>query len=225
MKMKVIIDPGHGGKDAGAVNGDRYEKNDTRQMADKVKLLLEAQGVEVSFTRSGDDYVNIYERPKLAKGADALVSIHRNSFKEQAANGTEIWIRPNTTTGTALATCIMDRFVKTGIQSNRGIKKGNYIVLDTTVPACMIELGFISNEEDNQLFDTNFDQYSEDIASGICEFLGFSYNQTEPETNSLYRVQIGAFKSESNARAFLDSIRATGLDAYLVAPGKTKPQH
>lgn len=226
MSKLVVLDAGHGGKDAGAVNGTRFEKTDTWRMATEVKKLLEQQKVKVMLTRNGDEYVNIYDRPKIATRAkaNALVSFHRNSFKDPTAKGAEIWIHPNARTSGTLATCIMDGLSKTGIQANRGIKKGSYIILNTPVPACMVELGFISNTEDNRLFDKNFLAYCEDITKGICEFLEVPYNG-KLESDEKYRVQIGAFDVEANARAFLAEVQAKGMDAFLVAPGTTKQEH
>lgn len=226
MSKIVVLDAGHGGKDSGAVNGNRYEKNDTLRMAKQVETLLKKQGVKVIQIRDNDEYVNIHSRPKIATQAkaDCLVSIHRNSFSKPTANGTEIWIHPQARTSGTLATCILERLAETGIQSNRGIKKGRYIVLDTPVPACMVELGFISNQEDNRLFDNNFNDYCEDIARGICEFLSVPYNNTVLADN-LYRVQIGAFELEENARALLEDIKSKGLEAYLVVPADVKKEH
>ena len=221
MSKVVVLDPGHGGRDSGAIGHGRKEKDDVLKLALKVKDLLTKQGIKVLMTRDSDKYVELKSRPQFAKnaGADALVSIHRNAHNT-SANGTEIWIHPYAKTSQTLATAILERLAKTGVQSNRGIKKGSYVVLGSTVPSVMIELGFITNLVDNQMFDRLFNQYAVDIAVGICEYLGVPYNNQQAKP--LYRVQLGAFANETNARRFMEDAKAQGLEAYLVIPSTEK---
>ena len=86
---KIMIDPGHGGKDSGAVNGTRYEKDDVLKLGLKVGALLKAAGHTVYYTRTTD----IYETPSQKaqdgndKEVDYFVSIHRNSASSTSAKG------------------------------------------------------------------------------------------------------------------------------------------
>jgi hypothetical protein len=148
------------------------EKNDNLRMALAVGNLLRACGFNVVYTRTTDVFVPLGARTAISNNANAdlFVSLHRNSSTNPAANGVENWV--HTAASSAAVTAanyILDRIVAVGVQSNRGIKYGNFQVLrDTRAPAVLVELGFISNAEDNRLFDTRFDQYAAAIANGIA---------------------------------------------------------
>lgn len=177
-KIVVCIDAGHGGTDAGAVVDNRYEKDDTLKVAKLVKKYLEEQDIKVVMTRDNDKTISLEERCNIAnkKKADLFVSIHRNSAEN--GNGIEIWVNSNKEEeDIELATNILNNLEKTKIQSNRGIKYGtikgentNYYVLgNTKMPSCLIELGFITDDKDNELLDKNIEKYAKAIAKGIIE--------------------------------------------------------
>lgn len=177
-KTVICIDAGHGGDDVGAILAKRYEKDDTLKVAKLVKKNLKKQGVKVVMTRTKDNAVSLEERCKIAnqKKADLFVSIHRNSAK--TGNGIEIWCNSEKREkDTKLADSIRNNLQKTKIQEDRGIKYGtiegansNYYVLkNTNMPSCLIELGFITNEKDNKLLDDNIEDYAKAIADGIIE--------------------------------------------------------
>lgn len=216
MSKIVVLDAGHGGTDPGAVNGSRYESKDVLKLAKAIRPLLTAQGLHVVMTREEDAYTSLTARTTMANNAkaDLFVSLHRNSFTGAGANGVEIWVY--TTAGNAdvkAATEVLKRIMAVGAQSDRGIKKGNYHVLrESHMTSMLVELGFISNALDNQLFDKHFDAYAEAVAKGICAALGVEYSGP----GTLYRVQVGAFRVKENAEAFLETVRQMGLDAFLV---------
>lgn len=176
----VCIDAGHGGQDVGAVMGDRHEKDDTLKVAKLVQQYLEENDIKVIMTRETDKSVSLNERCKIAnkKNADLFVSIHRNSSELNDGNGIEIWTNSKKKNKDIdLANSILSKLETTEIQKNRGIKHGtikgentNYYVLNNTkMPSCLIELGFISNDEDNELFEKNINNYAKAIADGIIE--------------------------------------------------------
>jgi len=225
MSKTIVLDPGHGGADPGAVNGARKESNDALKLGLSVRKLLAAQGHTVIMTRTADTSVTLAQRTNQANAAkaDLFVSLHRNSFTDSTAKGVEIWVY--TTAGAVevgAATEVLERLVAVGVQSNRGVKKGNYHVCrETTMPAMLVELGFIKNAKDNELFDTKFDAYALAIAKGICAAVGESYKEAgTAQSDILYRVQVGAFGVKSNADAFLGTVRGMGLEAFLVAVDK-----
>ena len=177
-KIVVCIDAGHGGIDVGAVVDNKYEKDDTLKVAKLVKKYLEEQDIKVVMTRDNDKTISLEERCNIAnkKKADLFVSIHRNSAEN--GNGIEIWVNSNKEEeDIELATNILNNLEKTKIQSNRGIKYGtikgentNYYVLgNTKMPSCLIELGFITDDKDNELLDKNIEKYAKAIAKGIIE--------------------------------------------------------
>ncbi len=181
-KVTVCLDAGHGGKDVGAVaeNGKRQEKEDNLKLVLKVKEYLEKQGIKVILTRKEDTYVSLNKRCQIAnfRRADVFVSIHRNSAKN--GNGVEIWrSQEEGEVSEKLAKDILENLEKVGIQNNRGVKEGTsedanidyFVNRNTKMPSCLVELGFITNEIDNQLFDEKLGQYAEAIAKGILKNL------------------------------------------------------
>lgn len=182
QRIIVCIDAGHGGNDVGSVssNGKRYEKDDNLEVALKVKEQLEKNDIKVVLTRNNDTYLSLEKRCVIAniRRADLFVSIHRNSAK--SGDGIEIWVDSQKNEDELeLANSIMNELDKTEIQTNRGVKSGTsedsnndyFVNKNTRMPSCLIELGFISNWKDNQLFDENIDEYAEAIANGILKDL------------------------------------------------------
>ena len=177
-ELIVCIDPGHGGIDVGAVNGPRYEKDDNLRVAKLVKKYLEEQGIKTIMTRDNDNSVSLRQRCKIAnrKEADIFVSIHRNSA--ETGKGIEIWIdNDRKEADISLANSIMKKLQNTEIQDNRGVKSGTakgentdyYVLKNTKMTSCLIELGFITNDKDNELLDKNTENYAKAIANGIIE--------------------------------------------------------
>ena len=177
-KIVVCIDAGHGGDDVGAILDKRYEKDDTLEIAKLVKKYLKKQDVKVIMTRKKDKSVSLEERCKIAnnKKADFFVSIHRNSAK--TGNGIEIWCNSSKREeDTNLANTILEKLQNTEIQKNRGVKYGTingensdyYVLKNTNMPSCLIELGFITDERDNQLLDSHKKEYAKAIADGVIQ--------------------------------------------------------
>ena len=178
----VCLDAGHGGTDAGAVNGDRLEKDDNLRIALAVRDKLEAAGSErltVLMTRADDTFLELQQRVDLANenGATLFVSLHRNSG---GGKGVEVWTSSlKEKAECRLAQYIMDGLEQAGVQKVRGVKHGtagnpavSYTVVGRTeMPACLVELGFIDNDEDNALLDSHWDAYAQAIADGILKMV------------------------------------------------------
>lgn len=179
----VCLDPGHGGSAAGAVNGERMEKDDNLRVALRVRDLLESADADLTvvMTRTEDVDVGLEERTDFAKaqGATMFVAIHRNSG---GASGIETWTAAKPKAGdTALAKAIQTRLLAVAETTDRGVRKGtaadadkNYFVLSHTakIPSCLIELGFIDSDADNALLDAHLDEYAAAIADGILDAAG-----------------------------------------------------
>ena len=177
-ELIVCIDAGHGGTDVGAVNETRYEKNDNLEVAKLMKKYLEEQGIKTIMTRDNDTNVSLRQRCNIAnrKEADIFVSINRNSA--EPGNGIEIWTsNSKKKEDLSLANSILENLVNTEIQENRGVKSGTvkggftdyYVLKNTKMTSCLVELGFISDAKDNELFDKNLDNYAKAMANGIIE--------------------------------------------------------
>ncbi|MBR6107564.1 MAG: N-acetylmuramoyl-L-alanine amidase [Oscillospiraceae bacterium] len=191
-ELIVVIDAGHGGKDAGALNDPnnptRLEKDDVLRLALAVKKAFEKYpNIRVIMTRETDEFIELKDRCAIANNAaaDFFISIHRNSAL--TGDGVEIWINNDAggdnTMDKLLATYIMELLKEVGISQDRGIKSGfrnsssneqsnNYYVnRNTDMPSCLIEMGFMSSEADNNNFDTHLDEYAEAIATAVVELV------------------------------------------------------
>lgn len=94
-KMRIMVDPGHGGKDPGAVRGRYREKDWNLDVAKELARLLKKGGFEVQMTRDNDTFIALSERSKKANQfkADLFVSIHTNASKNRSANGFQVYFR------------------------------------------------------------------------------------------------------------------------------------
>lgn len=205
MAKRIYIDAGHGGKDPGAVNGNRKEKDDVLKLSNRIRALLIEQGVKVSAARTTDTYLTVNERVERANAskADYFVSLHRNSFSSAGAKGAEVWVYSKTSADTIKkAQRIQDELVKVGF-ADRKVKKGAPSYTDfgvnknTVMPACLVEVGFISNEGDNALFDSKFDALAVGMAKALCANVGVTYKEPKPEprpTETFKKDDIVTFK-------------------------------
>ena len=180
-EILIVVDPGHGGWDNGASWEGRLEKDDNLRLGLEVGRQLREKKIPVLMTRETDEYITLADRANMANqaGADLFVSLHRNSYPEQTptAMGVENYIyltAPRNPTE-AVAQMVLDQVVEVGVQADRGVSRGDYYVLrETTMPAMLLEMGFIINEEDNRLFDEKLTDYAAAIVSGIMEYFGIS---------------------------------------------------
>jgi len=176
--MKFMIDPGHGGKDPGAVANGLREKDLTLTLALRIGELLMRRGAEVYFTRATDVFVELSERARMANvaGVDYFLSIHINAG---GGSGFESY----TYTGTGGATVeyqnvihrnVAPVFTATGMP-DRGQKQANFAVLrETKMPAILLEYGFIDHPRDAALLrDSAFlDRLAQVTADGVGEAFG-----------------------------------------------------
>ncbi len=221
MSKIIVIDPGHGGKDAGAVNGSRYEKNDNLRFSFALEKAMKKQGFTVYLTRNKDVDMTLKARTDFANRmkADYFIACHRNSFALSTAKGMETWIYTYADSNTLrYAQAIQDELVKVGVQANRGVKKGNFHVCrETNMPAVLCELNFIKNAKDNELYDTKFDEYVEAIVKGVCKHWGVTYKAVEevkPQAKEQLYIWCGGFDNRADAEMRYKLIRALPGNPY-----------
>lgn len=171
----VAIDPGHGGRDPGAIGpGGLRESDIVLDIALRLRDLLRQDGIRVMMIRETDVTVELLDRPRLAReaGATIYVSIHANANGRATVNGSETYYL--TPQSLALAQMIQDELgVVLGLPS-RGIKTASFLVLrDSGIPSVLVETAFISNEdEEARLSDIGFRQrLSRAVYRGITRFL------------------------------------------------------
>lgn len=185
MAVKIVIDAGHGGYDAGATYNGRREKDDTLALALAVGEILEAQGYDVIYTRTDDVYDSPVQKARIGNesGADFFVSIHRNSSPSpNQYNGVQTLIYNNAGLKAVMAENVNNELEQVGYRNINVVERPDLAVLRRTkMPAILVEAGFINNDEDNNLFDTKFSETAEAIARGIDETIrdaGYAVSQT-----------------------------------------------
>ena len=191
-KHTVCLDPGHGpGNVNGSPDGTYKEWEFTWNMAQRVKVLLKAQGVGVVLTKTADNYPSLTERANISNKAkpDCFVSIHTNAAGEggwSSASGLEIYTSagPMTAQRNVLASELVNAFHAAGVTlRSEPIKHEMYTVLaKTDAPACLIEYGFHTNKMDTEyLKDSKYrDKLAEATAKGICTYLSVDWKKDEP---------------------------------------------
>jgi len=215
----IVIDPGHGGDDTGAVTaGGAVEKDVVLALARRLAVALESRGYTVRLTRNGDETRALTDRTALANrlNARAFVSLHANASTVAAVRGAETYymsLDQSSTDAAAAATAeVENRAGVTGEQhspldlilwdlaqaevlnessrlavsvqsrldallgaKDRGVKQAPFVVLTgATMPAVLVEVGFLSNPQENRLLsEADYQQRIADaIALGVADFLG-----------------------------------------------------
>jgi N-acetylmuramoyl-L-alanine amidase len=173
----VVIDPGHGGPDPGAVGiGGIQEKDIVLDVSHQVTRLLQAQGIQVVMTREDDRDLGLEPRTSLANsvGATAFLSIHANavSLSRPEINGVETFHYLDSSY--PLADSIQQSILDSTGMNSRGVKRARFYVLRyTRMPAALVEIGFVTGEQDApRLADPSFRAtMSQAIARGILRYL------------------------------------------------------
>ena len=173
----IYIDPGHGGIDPGATYKDIYEKDINLSIALKLKKELENNGAIVYLTRYDDIDLSIstnnHKKSDLNNRvrainnstADLFISIHLNSYGT-SWHGVQIFYDDNNSTNEVLAS-IMDKNIK-NLNGNRTYKKKNnlYLLKNIKIPGILVEVGFLSNENERYLLTNS--KYQEKVSKSLC---------------------------------------------------------
>ncbi|WP_029329098.1 N-acetylmuramoyl-L-alanine amidase [Lentibacillus jeotgali] len=164
----IVIDAGHGGRDVGAIGASgTYEKDFTFQTMKELKKELVILGAEVVLTRRTDRFVSLDSRTSLANitDTDAFISIHYNSFPqtpEVTGIGTYYYHKHSE----ELARSVQESLIsKTGANDREALNEDYHVIRQSFNPSILVELGFISNPEKEQLLETN--SYQKQLVSGI----------------------------------------------------------
>jgi N-acetylmuramoyl-L-alanine amidase len=171
----VVIDPGHGGKDPGAIGiGGLQEKNVILPISLEVTRILQQQGIDVRLTRDSDFFVTLQGRTDLANqiDADLFVSIHANSMGKARpdVNGLEVYYFGDR----RLSDTIHRNIVRSVDMRDRGVRRARFYVLRTSrMPSTLVEVGYVTGAQDApKLANANFQrQMAAAIAGGIIEYI------------------------------------------------------
>ena len=176
----VVIDPGHGGKDPGAIGiGGLEEKTITLPIAKMVYLKsLNDPLLRVVLTRRDDEYSSPTDRILAANdlGADLYVSIHANAFKTSDVSGVETLVGESQSEGSKsyrLAEMLQQHVVFATGAVDRGIKWAPLFIRRATMPAALVETGFVTNPREARLLQSTSYQstIADAILAAIREFL------------------------------------------------------
>ncbi|NLC63863.1 MAG: hypothetical protein GX759_07375 [Thermoanaerobacterales bacterium] len=174
--MKILLDPGHGGKDSGASANGLREKDITLQLAKKINDELDEFGIEVALTREDDVYMELAQR---IRPCDISVSIHVNAGGGQ---GLETWISifNKSVESRKLGKSIHKNILELVPFKDRGLKSkknsaGNadylFMIRKPVGVPVLVECGFIDNTEDVKIIRNSIDDIALGIANGIIEYL------------------------------------------------------
>ena len=186
--MKILVDPGHGGSDPGAIGpSGGQEKDANLGMSLALRDRLKEMGAEVRMTRDTDRNVSrpggtqseeLRARVQMANAwpADFFVSVHSNSSTSPTLRGTSTFhARVASQASKDMAAGIQEQMVEqTGLKDNKVRQAGFYVLNHTQMPAVLVETAFISNaEEEKQLLDPEFQgRIAGAIADGLAQSIG-----------------------------------------------------
>jgi len=225
---RLCFDYGHGGEDPGATYNGRREADDVLSLGKEVAEEVRRHGVTVDETRTSDTTVSINDRSNFENGNfyDYFISFHRNAYEPESARGIETYTYLNTgLKSQSLSRRIQDCLVSLGF-IDRGVKTANYHVLrETKSAAILIEIGFIDNTKDNNLFDQKRNEIVKVLAKAILMQVGVNYVEAsgtlEADSNKLmYRVMSGSYSSRENAEKQVQKLKASGFDAAIMIVDK-----
>ncbi len=173
----VVVDAGHGGNDPGAMSaGGLHEKDINLPVAQRVATLLGQKGVGVLMTRQDDRFIELEERAAIAnrRNADLFVSIHSDSNPDRGRQGFTVFVaRSASRDAYRAASGISEAMAATGCESH-GIREADYKVLvNTSGPAVLVEIGYLSNAQDaSRLRNPAWqNRLAQAIATGILDYL------------------------------------------------------
>ncbi|MBH8550825.1 N-acetylmuramoyl-L-alanine amidase [Nostocaceae cyanobacterium CENA357] len=175
-RVVVMIDPGHGGKDPGAVGiGGTREKDIILPISKRIAQVLQQNGVQVKMTRDSDYFVSLPGRVNLAEkaNADVFISIHANSLGlgRPDVSGLETYYYDS---GLSLARAVHNSILRSVNVKDRGVRRARFYVLrKSSMPSILVETGYLTGREDIAKLRSSAyqNQMADAIARGILQYL------------------------------------------------------
>ncbi len=194
----LVLDPGHGGHDLGAVVRGRYEKRLTLEIAQKLKEKLEKEGASVALTRDHDVYLPLDERVNLGERGAAFISLHLNDVRSRRERGITVYafgrdrrriprrrhryaIPPlpappmqQRRQSARLAAAFVGTLRSRGFRVDPPARAGFYVLKNPDVPSVLIELGYLSNPREAARLESPAyqDRLADALAASLRRYFG-----------------------------------------------------
>ncbi len=221
--LLIMVDPGHGGLDEGCSWNEVTEKQINLEIALLLKEKLEEKGYRVRLAREDDTYLAKEDRAVQANRdrADAYISIHQNTWEDSAIEGIETWYDgSNPSRDSRRLARLVHRYTvkKTGALDREAKEDPQlYVTRSTEMPSCLIETGFLSNQKERGLLET--EEYREKIAEGIAEGVDLFFH---PKTMYL---TFDDGPSAENTVEVLDILKEKNVKATFFVVGESVRKH
>lgn len=219
MSKKIYLSPSN-------QNANTYAAGNTNEMVQCNRIAVSAvyhlkrHGFDVKKAPQGQDmWTSINESNTW--GADLHIPIHTNAFNGAVTGGTLIMLHSTSGNNLKAGQAIFNRLAPItpgsdySIRANTGLAELN----STKAIAVYVECEFHDTAEGATFIINNTDKLGEAIAHGICDYFGVKWceeNETETDSDSFYRVQVGAYNKKKNAENQLEKLKSEGYDAFVV---------
>lgn len=220
----IVVDAGHGGTDGGCMSGNVLEKDINLKIAMHIKELLGERGYEVLMTREGDETISLEDRVRLANenGATIYISIHQNSCDEEveSVHGIETYYSAGSEADSKrLAKLMQQQLTDSTDARDRSILENEnlYVIRETTMPACLIETGFLSNKKECALLVS--EEYQKQLAASIVSGIELYFH---PKTMYL---TFDDGPSAENTSSVLDALKEQNIKATFFLVGENVEKH
>lgn len=161
-KIKVVIDAGHGGLDAGAQSNSILEKQIVSDVSSHLKELCNDKNIEIVLLRTEDKFMSLQDRiAKIeALSPDLVISLHANYSSDRDRNGVEVFVAENefTVKSSYFGTKILESFKRKDFKTSALQSANFHLLKNLKCPAVIVELGFLSNAEDMKYLNSEFGQ-------------------------------------------------------------------
>jgi len=198
----IVVDAGHGGADSGMRAGGVLEKDINLAIARRLADYLRQGGAKAVLTRDKDARLSTERREDLSRrvalarehGADAMISIHANSFSDPGQHGAQTFSSPGSEQAKRLSHAIQAELVRILANTSRVPKENDYFLCrESTVPTVIVEVGFLTNPKERRLLqDPSYqDKVAFAIYSGSVKYFA---EQAMPSTHWLDEKVIETFR-------------------------------
>lgn len=237
----IIIDPGHGGDEPGAVRPEFHEKDMNLKISLYQFERFKELGVEVGITRDTDKTISAINRARIVRTSGAKVCLcnHNNAASSPNADGaTAIY---SIFSDGKLARMILNEISREGQEIRKAYTRRGTFNKDTdyyymhrntgNVETVIIEYAFLTNTEDRKRLMKNYERYAEAAIRATCDYLGINYSppkETDPDEpqekpeEELWIVQTGAFEEEKKAREQATKLLEAGFPSYVFNVNKRR---